>query len=178
MNKYFKVFLLSFLILFLVSCGKDTSDKNFSIVDVKEYRKPDRIDYSVNVVSEEKLSSDEIGAVLEEAYTDASKLTSVINNGKNGIAIFLQDNEKFVGQGYSLGMYSVEEGKDPYIDVKNKDWEKQPTDEDIDIYFLIFDELNIGLEEDEAMEKVANKLNMSKQDIISVFEKVNLWLAY
>lgn len=188
--------LIVMLVLVVAGCGSDkatnTRDIDYEIVNKHDYSMPNAKRYSLDVVVKEMVTEEELKDLAEKIVEDMKK-----ENKFNAISIGFYDYKEYVGLGYTLGGVdyapngqwsdadTVSAGQYKTMEynynVREKDWDKQLTKEEVLIYKEAHDNYHNkaiedpDTEEDDAYKEVAEKHNMTLEEVKDTMYKQVEW---
>lgn len=131
---------------------------------------------SLRVVTYEKLNQKQIETLLNKI----EKKTNY-NKKKDQLYIYLYDDELIADAQYSLGRL-VNKDNETKINLSEKDWSKQPTKEEYEIYKKFIDKTielakkDIFEDDDYVANEVSKENNVEIETILENIKKVNSWI--
>ena len=132
--------------------------------------------FSLRVVTDEKLNKEQIETLLDKIEKDTK-----YNKKKDQLYIFLYDEELISDSSFSLGRL-VHKDNETEINSSEKDWSKQPTKEDYEIYTNFMDksmelaEKDIFEDDEYVANEVSEEKNIKIETILESVDKVNFWI--
>ena len=141
----------------------------------------------LRVVTPEELNKNQIEELLMQLEEDVEEDNVSYNAEKDDLFIFLYENEIIVNEGYTLGRLVRQDGVTE-IDSKQKDWEKQPSDQEYELYVEFMDKAieletkaieedeDAFIEDNEIAEKVAENKDIDAETVLESVSKVNTFM--
>lgn len=141
----------------------------------------------LRVVTPEELNKNQIEELLMQLEEDVEEDNVSYNAEKDDLFIFLYENEIIVNEGYTLGRLVRQDGVTE-IDSKQKDWEKQPSDQEYELYVEFMDKAieletkaieedeDAFIEDNEIAEKVAKNKDVDAETVLDKVSKVNTFM--
>lgn len=197
------------IIIFLILAGIGVVFEMTGITEKKTVNgTPNKIEYEVvekgdisfgntvrpewSVVVGSKVSAEELKELSKEVIEIAKKEAKF-----NAIVVWFYDYEEYIGHGYTLGKVeyapdgdwskadTVKTGDYKKMDYKynlmEKDWDKQLTREEVDVYKAwkdLYKELDTGSnlpDEGEVSKEIAERFNISEEDVNEIMLKQSVW---
>lgn len=204
MRKMMIFILVAILSITLIGCGnneenevamkeqEDQSKTNYSVAEEEDISTISAKRYKWHVVVEEDLSKEELENLAKDIVEEAKE-------GKkfNAITIGFYDYEEYIGTGYTLGMVEYAPGgkwseadtvdagdydkMDYDFDLREKDWDKRLTKEEVDIYTEWQNLYNSQVttddlpDEDEVSQDIAIKFDITKEEVDDILMKQITW---
>ena len=168
-----------------------------SETDVVDYRVVEKADVSLgnvkrydwHIVVNEQVNVEQLKEIAKQVVEKAKG-----DKDFNALSIGFYDYEEFIGHGYVLGSvkyapegdwskaFTVEAGQYENMDfnyeLREKDWSKQLTKEEAEIYGAWHKEKDFypDLSETEISEKVGERFNLSGDEVYSIIWKHSTWM--
>lgn len=197
-NKMILLLIVAIILIFIsVGCGgKEDSQPisiDYEIINKNDHSMPKAKRYSLDVVVKEKVTEEELKNLAEKIVEDMKK-----EDKFNAISLGFYDYKEYVGIGYTLGgvdyapngkwgdagtVSTGQYNKMEYnYNVQEKDWDKQLTKEEVLIFKEAHDNYhnriieNPDIEEDDAYKEVAEKYNMTLEEVKDILYKQVDWI--
>lgn len=141
----------------------------------------------LRVITPEELNKNQIEELLMQLEEDVEEDNASYNAEKDDLFIFLYENEIIVNESYTLGRLVRQDGVTE-IDSRQKDWEKQPSDQEYELYVKFMDKAieletkaieedeDAFIEDNEIAEKVAENKDIDAETVLESVSKVNTFM--
>ncbi|WP_423190296.1 hypothetical protein ACO1PF_05355 [Alkalibacterium sp. f15] len=193
--------LFSFIVFGVVTDGADDTEENTVIEnETEEQAVTDEYNYEIaeeeltelgsfnrlelRVTTSDQLDKSQIEQLLNELESEVENEYDDYDLEQDQLYIFLYENEIITDNMYSLGRLMRTEA-DTEIDARQKDWEKQPSEHEYELYVKFMDKAmeleekaieedsDSFAEDDEIIEAVALDEDVDEDTISESIQKVN-----
>lgn len=172
MKKRNVLIILSMLIvLVLVGCGGNETAK-YELIERDRQDMGSFIRYSIRATTDEKLTKDEIEQLLKDIKE--KEVSAPIKT--DDVYVYLYDNELISYNMYTLGMLHIKD-EEVEITAYNKDWEKQPEDEDYALYNKMVEKSEEELDEEKIFKEISEEENIELTEVKESINKVSNWMS-
>lgn len=187
-RKWFIVLVIIFAIGGMMSANEDTEDKkiDYKIISKEDLTFGGTIRYGYHVVVEGEPGIKDLEKISKEVIKEEKK-----DNKFNAITIQLYDYEEYIGNGYTLGKTTYapngnwEEANttqtgeyktmDYKLELREKDWDKQLTKEEVKIYKSWKDLYKDEMTEEDTTKEVSERFNISEEEVNNIIVKQYAW---
>lgn len=187
-KKWFIVLAIIFAIGGMISTNENAEDKkiDYKVISKEDLTFGGTIRYGYHVVVEGKPDIKDLEKISKEIIKEEKK-----NNKFNAISIQLYDYEEYIGNGYTLGKTTyAPDGKweeantiktgeyktmDYKFELREKDWDRQLTKEEVKIYKSWKDLYKNEMTEEDTTKEVAKKFNISEEEVNDIIVKQSIW---
>lgn len=200
MKKMLAVLIISILIIGLSGCGGNKEvqvieqgkevvevDANYEVVKKEDLSNLNAKRYNYHIVIDDKLNVEKLKEISKQIIEVAKAEESF-----NAIVIGFYDYEEYIGAGYPLGKVeyapdgdwgranTVKAGEydkmDYNFELKEKDWDKQLTKEEVEIYKAWQDFNEENNDEEEAGKVIAERFDKTVEEVQSILMKQMAWI--